>query len=314
MPRSFLSYSWDTEEHRNWVLALATRLRHDGVETTLDQWHLVPGDQLPAFMERVVRESDYVLIVCTPRYKQRSDSRTGGVGYEGDIMTGEVLTSRNERKFIPVLREGEWVSAAPSWLVGKYYVDLRGEPYAERHYEDLVTTILGTRTQPPPVGGRPQVVATAPVQPPHAALLGAQPPSAFDPIRITGVVVDEIGAPRGDFRPGSALYAVPFRLSRVPPSEWARLFIEAWDHPPRFTTMHRPGIASVQEDRVVLNGTTVTEVERYHRDILILAAEQANQQYQELEAHQRTQQQRERERIEAHKRSVVDAAERIKFE
>jgi hypothetical protein len=42
---------------------------------TLDQWELQPGDQLPAFMERAVRENDYVLIVCTPLYKRRSDER-----------------------------------------------------------------------------------------------------------------------------------------------------------------------------------------------------------------------------------------------
>src|SRR2546422_9170 len=106
MPGAFISYSWDGEDHTSWVRGLASRLREDGVETTLDQWHVVPGDQLPAFMERAVRESDYVLIVCTPRYKDRSDTRTGGVGYEGDIMTAEALTVRNERKFIPILRQG----------------------------------------------------------------------------------------------------------------------------------------------------------------------------------------------------------------
>src|SRR5713101_3784811 len=101
MPTAFVSYSWDSDEHRDWVLEFATRLRGDGVETVLDQWHLVPGDQLPAFMEKAVRESDYVLIVCTPRYRGRSERRVGGVGYEGDIITGQVLATRNQRKFSP---------------------------------------------------------------------------------------------------------------------------------------------------------------------------------------------------------------------
>jgi hypothetical protein len=315
MPRSFVSYSWDTEEHRNWVRGLATRLRQDGIETTLDQWHLVPGDQLPAFMERAVRESDYVLIVCTPRYKQRSDNRTGGVGYEGDIMAAEALTARNERKFVPILRQDQWLSSAPSWLSGKYYVDLSGEPYSEHQYMDLLTTMLGARPQAPPVGRRAQDLAGTPGQAAAAApeVVGSAPPSAFDPLRVTGVIVDDIGTPRGDGIRGGALYTVPFRLSRRPPSEWVRFFIEAWNHPPRFTLMHRPGIASVHGDKVVLDGTTVEEVERYHRDTLILAADQANRQYQELEADRRTQEQQERERIEAHRKSVADAASRIKF-
>ena len=97
-PTAFISYSWDSDEHKMWVRELATRLRQDGVNVTLDQWHTVPGDQLPQFMETAVRENDYVIAICTRRYRERSDNRTGGVGYEGDIITGEVSTNRNHRK------------------------------------------------------------------------------------------------------------------------------------------------------------------------------------------------------------------------
>ena len=100
-PRAFVSYSWDDDSHKKWVADLATALRSDGVDTTLDQWHTVPGDQLPAFMEKEIRENDYVLIICTPNYRLKSDERQGGVGYEGDIMTAEVHTQGNHRKFIP---------------------------------------------------------------------------------------------------------------------------------------------------------------------------------------------------------------------
>jgi hypothetical protein len=135
----------------------------------------------------------------------------------------------------------------------------------------------------------------------------------FEPIRIAGVIVDEIGTPRNDGTRGSALYAVPFRFSRQPPADWARLFVQAWDNPTRFTSMHRPGIASVHGDKVVLNGTTVDEVEKYHRDTLILAAEEANKGYTELRARHRAQEERERAHVDAHKKDVEDAAKRLKF-
>lgn len=122
MKSAFISYSWDDDDHREWIRALAERLRADGIDVTIDRWAAVPGDQLPAFMERAIRDNQFVVIVCTPRYKQRSDAREGGVGYEGDIMTSEVMTSQNHRKFIPVLRSGVWSQAAPSWLSGKYYM------------------------------------------------------------------------------------------------------------------------------------------------------------------------------------------------
>lgn len=113
-PKVFVSYSWDDDGHRDWVRDLASRLRSDGVDAGLDRWKLAPGDQQPEFMERAVRENDFVLIVCTRRYKERADGRVGGVGYEGDIMTAEVLSERRQRKFIPVLRAGDWGTALPS--------------------------------------------------------------------------------------------------------------------------------------------------------------------------------------------------------
>jgi len=94
-PTVFISYSWDDEAHKEWVRQLATELRADGVDARLDLWHAVPGDQLPNFMEREIRESDYVIVICTPKYKAKSDNRAGGVGYEGNIMAAEVLAKQN---------------------------------------------------------------------------------------------------------------------------------------------------------------------------------------------------------------------------
>ena len=151
IPKVFISYAWETNDHKGWVKQLAARLRGDGVETILDQWELTPGDQLSAFMERSVRTSDFVLIVCTPAYRDKSDNRMGGVGYEGDIMTAEVSTGADRRKFIPLLRVDTWKTAAPSWLRGSYYIDLRGTPYSEDNYIDLLHTVLDCREKAPSV-------------------------------------------------------------------------------------------------------------------------------------------------------------------
>ena len=105
-------------------------------------------------MERSVRTSDFILIVCTPAYRDKSDNRTGGVGYEGDIMTAEVSTGADRRKFIPLLRADTWKTAAPSWLKGSYYIDLRGEPYSEDNYLDLLQTVHNQRERAPSVKAR----------------------------------------------------------------------------------------------------------------------------------------------------------------
>lgn len=154
-PTAFISYTWDDESHKEWVRRISAQLRADGVDVKLDQWETVPGDQLTQFMEKAIRENDYVLIVCTPNYKKKSDERHGGVGYEGDIITAELFTERNHRKFIPVLRDGDWKDAFPTSLNGKYGIDLRGEPYSEEQYQKMLITLHGQYEVAPPVGEPP---------------------------------------------------------------------------------------------------------------------------------------------------------------
>jgi hypothetical protein len=311
-PRAFISYSWDDESHREWVCQLATRLRSDGVDVSIDKWETVPGDQLAAFMERSIRENQFVVIICTPRYKQRSDAREGGVGYEGDIMTSEAMNSQNNRKFIPVLRKGAWSAAAPSWLLGKYRVNLSGEPYSERDYEDLVRTLLDKRESAPPLGSPMATITRDANRAPE--LTGVNADMEFEDIRITRVLVEEVTEPRNDGSRGCALYSIPFALSRNPPSVWAELFIKNWNHPSRFTSMHRPGIASVDGSAVTLNGTTIEEVERYHRDTLQLAIAKTNEEYREIRREQQKQIAYEGKRREERKKHIEDASKRIEFD
>ncbi len=154
-PKVFVSYSWDSPEHRQWVAALAERLRSEGVDAILDRWALAPGDQLPKFMETSIRESDFVVMICTPKYREKSNGRFGGVGYEGAVITGEVVTGTDHRKFIPILRHTSWKEAAPSWMTGTYYVDLTNFPASDDGFHELLDTIHGIRESAPPIGQPP---------------------------------------------------------------------------------------------------------------------------------------------------------------
>jgi hypothetical protein len=311
MTKSFISYSWDDDSHKEWVRNLATRLRKDGVDITLDQWHIVPGDQIPEFMEKAVRESDYVLIICTQRYKNRSDNRRGGVGYEGDIMTAEVMNNRNQRKFIPILKQPSWNESAPSWLSGKYYINLSSTPYSESQYGDLLTTLLGKRQSPPPIGKEKKQKTSSATKTP--SIVKENNPE-FSPIQIIGVIVDEIGIPHNDGTRGSALYEVPFRLSQRPPYEWGELFIHYWNNPLSSTFKHRPGTATVIGEKIILNRTTVEEVEKYHRETLIQACSRANEKYKEFAEQKRIAENLEQKRLEMHRQNIEDISKRIKFD
>ena len=50
------------------------------------------------------------------------------------------------------MARGRWVDSAPSWLIGKYYLDLIDVSRHEEGYQTLLATILGKLPQAPPLG------------------------------------------------------------------------------------------------------------------------------------------------------------------
>ena len=137
--------------------------------------------------------------------------------------------------------------------------------------------------------------------------------STFEDIKITGIVTEKVTEPRNDGTAGSALYSIPFSLSRRPDPQWARLLVENWDHPESFTTMHRPGIARVAGNTIVLEGTTIDEVEKYHHETLREAVKKANRQYRLWLEKQQEDRGRQEATSQEHKSHVEDVASRIRF-
>jgi len=138
--------------------------------------------------------------------------------------------------------------------------------------------------------------------------------SDFEPIRILGIIEESVTKPRKDGTPGSALYSVPFKLSRHPPAEWADYFPRAWDHPSIWSSAHRPGICQVSGDTIWLNGTTLEEVEKTHKATLLLALEETNTRYAEYAATKAGEEQKRHQEEEDHRRRVSEQAKRIKFD
>ena len=75
MPRVFLSYSHEEPEHGQWVMYLGKLLRGNGVDAYLDKWDLIPGQDTTYFMESQIRDSDFVILICTPLYTEKLNFR-----------------------------------------------------------------------------------------------------------------------------------------------------------------------------------------------------------------------------------------------
>jgi len=149
-PRCFVSYTWDSPHHKEWVRELATQLRTKGVDVVLDQWDLRYGDDLPHFMETAVRESDFVILVCTPEYAKKANQGRGGAGYEKRIVTGEMFQKTNQSKFIPLVRKGSNEEALPTFLQSKDYVDFRQDSEFQEKIADLLHQLHGVPKHPRP--------------------------------------------------------------------------------------------------------------------------------------------------------------------
>lgn len=297
-PTVFISYSWEDEDHIKWVKDLADKLLSDGIEATIDQYDLLLGDRLPQFMEQSISSVDYVLIVCTPTYKWKADMRKGGVGYEGHIISDELLTNSNERKFIPIIRKGNVENALPEFLASKYGIDLTDGKQYEDNYKNLVTTIYGDRKKPE-VGRQPSYITKEYTK--------SKVKKEDAPVHILDVITDEITIPKMDGTRGCALYKIPFRLSKRPSDLWCRLFLESWKVPPQFSTMHRPRIASVVGDKIILNGTTIEEVRDYHKETLELCINEANKKESEI----LREEQRKREQAETRRKKHYDSVNKV---
>jgi len=155
IPTVFISYSHDNQEHKKWVLDLATRLRNTGIDAALDQWDLRPGDDLPHFMEQNLASSDYVVMVCTDKYVSKANNGTGGVGYEKMIITADLLSRIDSNKVIPIIRQ-PGTSKTPTFLKTKLYIDFSRDDEFEFSFDELVRAIHGAPLyKKPEIGNNP---------------------------------------------------------------------------------------------------------------------------------------------------------------
>jgi tetratricopeptide (TPR) repeat protein len=116
----FISYSHDSIEQVDRVLALAERLRSDGIDAQLDQYVAgTPPEGWPRWTLDRLDEADFVLVVCTETYYRRfrgyeKPGEGKGAEWEGNLITrvihyaqigttnfAPICFRREDKQFIP---------------------------------------------------------------------------------------------------------------------------------------------------------------------------------------------------------------------
>jgi hypothetical protein len=144
-PKIFISYSWTTPQHEDWVITLAERLVSDGIDTVIDKWNLKEGHDKYNFMETMVKSPEIrkVLIILDKKYSEKAEQRDGGVGTEAQIISPKIYGDVSQEKFIPIVTEKDENGNAyiPTFLESRIYIDLSDEDKFEENYERLLRNI-----------------------------------------------------------------------------------------------------------------------------------------------------------------------------
>lgn len=165
VPKAFISYSWGTDEHNEWVSQLARELRENfGVDVVFDRWDLKENDDKYEFMERAVTDPaiQKVLMICDKKYQEKADSREGGVGTETQIISSEIyekIKSDQEKrhKFCAIIKERDANGNAyiPTYLKSRIYIDMSSEELRDQSLEQLIRWIFDKPFEKKPALGKP---------------------------------------------------------------------------------------------------------------------------------------------------------------
>ena len=150
----FISYSHDSEDHKQYIRELADRLRsQQGFDCYIDQYLLpsFPPEGWIKWMRDHINQADYVLLICTPLYRKRYERNLEaieggkGVAFEG-LLISQILYNQYFRntKFIPIILEKGSYGDVPLELQDYITYQLPDS------YQMLCDLIKGIKYCPPP--------------------------------------------------------------------------------------------------------------------------------------------------------------------
>ncbi|PPK60994.1 TIR domain-containing protein [Actinokineospora auranticolor] len=161
VPRVFVSYAHDSTEHKEAVREFATYLMvRIGLQVQLDQWDSDRRRDWSLWAIEHLTDSDYILVIASPDYKQRADGRARsdegrGSQFEAAIMRDALtrdLRGETER-WLPVVLPGRSVDDIPTCLCGHSTTRFHVDELSEDGVAELIGAITGKGRFPTPERG-----------------------------------------------------------------------------------------------------------------------------------------------------------------
>lgn len=170
IPIVFISYSWDSDEHKQWVSNLSKDLRERfRVYTLLDQYNR-GGDDLITFMQKGLKKADRVLIIGTPKYKEKIEKQSGGAKFEDQVITIELYNDMGSNKFIPILRDGSFADSFNELIETRAGYDMSNDANYENVLQVLAADLWGCpMNTAPTLGPKPNFTPASQILQPLTA-------------------------------------------------------------------------------------------------------------------------------------------------
>ena len=138
------------------MLEFADRLREDGIDASIDQYEVAPPGGWALWTAAQIRESDFVIVVCTETYQKRAEGREEpdkghGAIWESFLAIQQVYKAAvRDNKLIPVLLDGAKPDDIPAFLQGRPYYLVS----TEQGYEELYRRLTNQPRVEKPVLGK----------------------------------------------------------------------------------------------------------------------------------------------------------------
>ncbi|MVM37244.1 hypothetical protein GO730_05715 [Spirosoma sp. HMF3257] len=140
----FVTYAWDNQEHQDKVFHFVNFLRDPkGYDARMDK--LVSQQEtaisFQKMMHRAMTDYNKVIIVLSPKYKQRAHAFEGGVGTEYSMIINDIDTYPN--KYILVSFSGRGDDVVPLSFASRDIIDLSNFGN-EREWNRLIAKLNDT--------------------------------------------------------------------------------------------------------------------------------------------------------------------------
>ena len=143
----FISYSHDSDEHKAWVKKFAVDLSMLGdFEILLDQ-NMPKGYSFTRFMEKGLAKADKVLVIGTPKYREKAENGHG-VAFEESIISSELMNDIDTTKYYPILRAGTFETSFPPTLQGRNGDNMTDDSQYEVVLKVIAEAILNEKPLP----------------------------------------------------------------------------------------------------------------------------------------------------------------------